>query len=266
MRSVITLAKSLTALAALVLLASCAETPSTPTTSGGSSPGSGKIVTATPEETFECNDDLILPDHQPEECRKPEPLEPVVQKPLEPPKPDPIVGTYKVYPKYTKRGEILIFRIYPNNTAIEWRNLQYSWRHEGDLYHFSFSNEVNRGWSHSYSFEVLHQSIKGEPDLIAKRSPENIMTEFEAIKVSDDPDHLFDLFAIGLIRTGLFGCVNEGRKEDIIAASPDDLFDRRFSTLAECEATCPKAIKLLQDYWDENGWQLGEITCPQDRR
>ena len=73
----------LIAIAALVLLASCAETPSKPTSTGGSSSGSGKVVTATPEEPYECNDDLILPDHQPEECRKPEPPEPVVQMPVE---------------------------------------------------------------------------------------------------------------------------------------------------------------------------------------
>ena len=44
--------RTLIAIAALVLLASCADSPSKPTTSGGSSSGSGKIVTATPKETF----------------------------------------------------------------------------------------------------------------------------------------------------------------------------------------------------------------------
>ena len=75
--------RTLIAVAALVLLAGCAESPTTPTTSGGTSSGSGKIVTATPEEPFECNSDLILEPHLPEECIPPEP---VVQKPVEPPK------------------------------------------------------------------------------------------------------------------------------------------------------------------------------------
>lgn len=252
----------------LLLLVSCAETPSKPTTSGGASSGSGKVVTATPEEPYECDSDLILEPHLPEECIPPEPPEPVVQKPVEPPKPDSIVGTYKVYPKYTKRGEILVFRIYPNNTAIEWRNRRYRWVREGDRYLFNFNKEENRGWSLSYSFEVLQQSIEGEPDLIAKRSPENVMTEFEAIKVSDDPDHLFDLFRIGLIssRERVFGCANEGRKENIFATSQDDLFDKRFSTLEECEAICPTAIELFRDYRSFPDSVLSQITCPQDRR
>ena len=52
----------------LLLLVSCAETPSKPTTSGGASSGSGKVVTATPEEPYECDSDLILEPHLPEEC------------------------------------------------------------------------------------------------------------------------------------------------------------------------------------------------------
>ena len=249
----------------VVLLAGCAESTTKPTTSSSSGSTSGKIVTATPEETFECDRDLILEPHLPQECIPPEP---VVQKPVELPKPDSIVGTYKVYPKYTKRGEILVFRIYPNNTAIEWRNRRYRWAREGDHYLFNFNKEENRGWSLSYSFEVLQQSINGEPDLIAKRSPENVMTEFEGIKVSDDPDHLFDLFRIGLIssRERVFGCANEGRKENIFATSQDDLFDKRFSTLEECEAICPAAIELFRDYGSFPDSVLSQITCPQDRR
>jgi hypothetical protein len=78
--------RSLIVITALLLLASCAESPTKPTTSGGSSSGSGKIVTATPEEPYECDSDLILEPHLPEECIPPEPPEPVVQKPVEPPK------------------------------------------------------------------------------------------------------------------------------------------------------------------------------------
>jgi hypothetical protein len=44
--------RTLIAIAALVLLASCADSPSKPNTSGGSSSGSRKIVTATPKEIF----------------------------------------------------------------------------------------------------------------------------------------------------------------------------------------------------------------------
>ena len=103
--------KPLIAIAALVLLASCAETPSQPT-SGGSGSGSGKIVTATPEETLDCDDDLILEPHLPEECIPPQPTEPV-----KPPKPDSIVGTYRVYfNEAPQKTDVL--RIYPDNTLV----------------------------------------------------------------------------------------------------------------------------------------------------
>ena len=199
MRSVITLAKSLTALAALVLLASCAETPSTPTTSGGTGSGSGKVVTATPEEPFDCDDDLILEPHLPEECIPPEPV-----KPAEPPKPDPIVGTYRVFTTESdgywnsKHGQY-VFRIYPNNRASKnGRNDFYRWEREGEVYKFF----VRRGGPGSataydrYSGAMKYQSIAGEPHLITIDHLGQQLWPSEGLKISTDPSHQFDFYKV----------------------------------------------------------------------
>jgi len=182
--------RTLIAVAALVLLAGCAESPTTPTTSGGTSSGSGKIVTATPEEPFECNSDLILEPHLPEECIPPEP---VVQKPVEPPKPDPIVGTYKNF--RTKPSVLVnVFRVYQDNGAGFNSGIDYRWERDGNVYRFY---PKGRG-REKQRFVLKYQSIRGEPNILtvpdANSSWQDLTTE--GLKLSDNPEYQFDLYKV----------------------------------------------------------------------
>ena len=185
--------KSLIASAALALLVSCAETPSKPTTSGGSSSGSGKVVTATPEDPYECDDDLILEPHLPEECIPPEPPEPVVQKPVEPPKPDPIVGTYKNF--RTKPSVLVnVFRVYQDNGAGFGSRIDYRWERDGNVYRFF----PKGGGREKQRFVLKYQSIRGEPNILtvpdANSSWQDLTTE--GLKLSDNPKYQFDLYQV----------------------------------------------------------------------
>ena len=107
---------------ALLLLAGCSTTPDPP-------PSHPTWCNKDPKKEphfHDCNGNLYLPGHEPEECipeeppepvvRKPvEPPEPAVQKPADPPKPDPIVGTYLGYSAEAARTRIL--RVYPDGIA-----------------------------------------------------------------------------------------------------------------------------------------------------
>ena len=258
--------RSLIAIAALVFLASCSDTPSKPTTSGGSSSGSGKIVTATPDETFECDDDLILEPHLPEECIPPEPPEPV--KPAEPPEPDPIVGVYRCYS--TKIKDEGLMRVYANGEVDPVSMDVERWQRDGNAYHFygdDFTVDATtkklrhlqgvKIWSTKYS------SDDGEPNLTAyDYDQDNPYRAVECLKKSDDPDHLFEAYQLRGTsdQSGLrmWACNNVGRKGTL----DGEIWSRIFlqsgwaDSLAECEALCEEKIRGRN-----NGF-----TCPQDRR
>jgi len=255
----------------LLLLVSCAETPSKPTTSGGSSSGSGKVVTATPEEPYECDSDLILEPHLPEECIPPEPPEPVVQKPVEPPKPDPIVGTYKVFttdPANIKR--LQVWRIYPDHTVRPlWGRTHMTWERDADEYRFQ--SPTGRLY-----FSVERQSVMGEPDFTAtaKYNADDTLRYAkgiydEGVKLASDPDFQFDLFRVGEIsyRSGTWGCVNIGRNEQIhrgLYKESRDTPDQYAETLEECEALCPEVLAQMKRQFPKLNDE--QHTCPQDRR
>ena len=175
----------------VVLLAGCAESTTKPTTSNSSGSTSGKIVTAAPEETFECDRDLILEPHLPQECIPPEP---VVQKPVEPPKPDPIVGTYRMFRETPDRFQS-VFRIYADNRAGSHGQKQYLWEREGNIYWFLVKNADGVTYRKHFAFE--HQSIIGEPDLVSVPDAGSFKgLSTEGLKVSDNPQHLFDFYVV----------------------------------------------------------------------
>ena len=183
----------------LLLLVGCAETPPKPTTSGGSSSGSGKIVTATPEDPYECDSDLILEPHLPEECIPPEPPEPVAQKPVEPPKVDPIVGVYKDF--WSRNGDdfVGVLRVYADGFAgRDGSAKQYSWERVGQLYRLYY-NGLHGKVGELYGV-FKYQSVKGEPDLVLVSDKESRYTKIgwmsEALKVSSDPNHKFDFYKV----------------------------------------------------------------------
>lgn len=282
----------------LLLLVSCAETPSKPTTSGGASSGSGKVVTAAPEEPYECDSDLILEPHLPEECippEPPEPPEPVVQKPVEPPKVDPIVGTYRIYfNEAPQKTDVL--RVYSDNTLLTayhaanggWLRTQWRWKYRDGWYDVYWFNNLHNKEIYRMSYKL--QKIPGEPDLVTtdrstNMPPDSEFYNYEAIKVSDDPSHLFDLYELG--SADLLGsdghvdlmCFNVGNNDmPTMTVPPFGALQRDYSndpklvseSLAECESLCKPAIAVAESAWKD--WSatrdraFPKITCPQDRR
>jgi hypothetical protein len=240
----------------LSLITGCVESPSKPTASGGSSAGSEKVVAATPEEPYECDSDLILEPHLPEECIPPEPSEPVVQKPMEPPKPDPIIGTYLGYSTETARTRIL--RVYPDGTAGSgYSRNSLRWKKKGNVYSFYYVSP--EGQMRDYpNFSSRYQEIVGEPELISFGSNQS-MRLFEGLKKSNDPNHLFDHYRLSPVGSdrGSWRCVNVGRGEEMSGSlwEHEELPDYGDS-LAECESLCLTSIQS----WSPNS------TCPQDRR
>ena len=266
--------RSLIAIAALVLLASCADTPSKPTTTGGSSSGSGKIVTATPEQPFECDDDLILEPHLPEECIPPEPPEPV--KPAEPPEPDPIVGTYRVFYRTIPTDQTVI-RIYSDGTAVtrnyglgNRRKEERRWVFDSPRYHVYGENKAGAPERYVVSWQL--QSVAGEPDLISQnrnKAPLFKFNDYEGLKLSNDPDFQFDLFKLGSNNNRDWGCFNIGRQEIPIFTVPahgGDTVRLYAESLSECEALCRPAVDLHFSSDPQQRRSLEDMTCPEDRR
>ena len=252
----------------LLLLVSCAETPSKPTTSGGSSSGSGKVVTATPEDPYECDSDLILEPHLPEECIPPEPPEPVVQKPVEPPKPDPIVGTYMSF-ALNHPNSRTVWRIFPDGTATKI-NAKHLWELKDGEYHF------RNAYAGNPLYVVKIQSLAGEPDVVST-PPAGVTWSYsdaEAIKLSSDPLYSFDFYMLG--EDGFeWGCYNVGRgeKQKGVVSYPGHP-KHTADSLEECEALCPALMsyKYSHPNWLRHTDQpqiqetLARATCPQDRR
>ena len=216
----------------LLVLAGCAESPTKPTTTGGSSSGSGKVVTATPEDSYECDDDLILEPHQPEECIPPEPVEP--------PKPDPVIGTYRLYLNEFP-GIQKVLRIHPNHrAAIDDDMNAYRWEKRVESYNFYYDTRV--GHPEEYHFSLKLKDLEGEPDITAFGSKSRSY-QFEGIRLSSDSDFLFDFYRVTIPPgKNVLDCVNIGRKEK--QGIPFTLYKADYyktdsaDTLADCEALC----------------------------
>ena len=245
-------------------LASCADTPSKPIpTSGTSSSG----ITSQPEKPFECDEDLILEPHLPEDCIPPEPPAPVEL--AESPKPEPIVGTYKDFP-INYPNFVSVWRIFPDGTAT-MGHAKHLWENRDGEYHFRNANGGNP------LYVVKIQSIAGEPDLVSK-PPAGVTFSYsdgESIKLSSDPLYSFDFYTLG--GDGVqWSCYNVGRGEKgrgyyfLYPGYPKFSADSR----EECEALCPALISHVYSHpdWRKNKSQsqiqqtLANATCPQDRR
>ena len=248
---------------ALLLLVGCSTTPD-PT------PSHPTWCNKDPKKephTHDCED--ILPAHLPEECIPEEPPQPVVQKPMEPPKPDPIVGTYKKFP-INHPNHVSVWRIFPDGTAT-MGHAKHLWENRDGEYHFRNANGGNP------LYVVKIQSIAGEPDLVT-RPPAGVTFSYsdgESIKLSSDPLYSFDFYTLG--GDGVqWSCYNVGRGEKgrgyyfLYPGYPKFSADSR----EECEALCPALISHVYSHpdWRKNKSQsqiqqtLANATCPQDRR
>jgi len=222
---------------ALLLLAGCSTTPDPP-------PSHPTWCNKDPkkEPHFHCNGSIYMPGHEPEECLPEEPPEPVVQKPVEPPKPDPIVGTYKIFYTGMPMKQSLL-RVHSDNSAgTTGKYAEFRWSKDGDSYRFDW-RQNNSGDPNSYPFSLKLQSAEGDPDIVTVYSKSNWYA-FEGIKVSDDSELPFDLYRHSWRIEGdnyVSDCRNIGRYESgnhqaySGPTTPRDYAD----SLEECQSLCP---------------------------
>lgn len=238
----------------LSLIVGCSTTSNPTGGKVGTPSGIGGTASAPKEQTFECDGDLILEPHLPEECIPPEPPKP--PRPAAPPKPDPIVGTYLGYTTEMPRTRIL--RVYPDGIAGSgFSRNSLRWQKEGNVYSFYYVSP--EGQIRDYpNFSVRYQEITGEPEIISFGSKQSWRL-FEGIKKSKDPNHLFDHYKLSPVGGDreAWQCVNVGRGEKMSGSlwEHEELPDYGDS-LAECEALCLTSIQS----WNPNS------ACPQDRR
>ena len=236
--------------AMLALLVGC-STP-TPTTSGGkvgTPSGTGGSVPVTKEETFECDDDLILEPHLPAECIPPEPPEPVAA-----PKPDPIVGTYRAYYVDQPKTEAIL-RFKPDGTldfTSIYKGQTFSWKAEDGIY----AVHESKYRDFQLLFTTRYQATTGEPEVSTiTLGPRG--KAFEAIKLSNAPSFLFDFYkVIKLFPEESWSCKNIGRKPELMASTTGTFMPIRghpdfADTQLECEERCRQIESHLQ----------GQIRC-----
>lgn len=183
-----------------------------------------------------------------------------MQEPVEQSKPDPIVGTYRVF-SLTKNYQRLL-RFYPDgsaiiNGAVRSSKFALRWKKENEIY------RVYQGPSKKVRpFAFKLQSIVGEPDLAPA-----LTGGYEGLRVSNNPNYLFDLYvveclaksgsercgadtAMGMVPRPGWTCWNIGRRLGDRGyyrvtwvgvgnkGKSRDYADSR----AECEALCEAAI------------------------
>lgn len=156
----------------LAILGGCAGSPD--------SPASTRV---------DCPDDLYLPAHKPDECGQEAPAEISVKHGTL----DSLVGTYRTYNKRMAVSGIL--RIYADGGAINasWGTRDaMRWEKKGNQYDF-FAQ------SGEYHYSARLQSVRDEPDLVSFGT-KYFFGMFDGIKLSDDPDYLFDLYKVGCKR------------------------------------------------------------------
>lgn len=199
-------------------------------TSGSSGTSSGTTAKVEKPDPPECNAELYLPAHMPEHCKPEEKLAASKSGSVKQKAPDPIVGTYHVYSLEDSRESVL--RVYPNGRAV-LGYFNYRWRYEKGAYLIS--------WGDNYRFTMKYQKARGEPEL-ATLNDAPIYGQFEALKVSADPDFLFDLYKLAIVRKepSSMACFNLGRKEYRYQEIPKELGYPSFhsSSLTDCEASC----------------------------
>ena len=211
----------------------------------GTSSGGGAV---TKTQGYDCNDDLILPEHRPEECSSDS--QPATVK--APELADPIFGTYLLYLTEVP-GKQVVFRIHPDyRAAIDDDYDSFRWEKRGDAYNFYY--DKRSGFPEEYQFSLKIKDLEGEPDITAFGSKGRDF-QFEGIKLSSDSDFLFDFYRVTRTsRKNVLDCVNIGRKERQGMPLTLDKADSA-DTLAECEALCVRLVGTKS-----------KLICPRDTR
>lgn len=197
----------------------------------------------------DCNGNLYLPGHEPEECIPEEP-EVVVQKPVEPPTPDPIIGAYHIF-YYEWPTRQYVYRVFASGSD----SYGLRWERKGSTYRFFANSNPEQT-----KFNLTYSSAKGDPNIVMQDDTKFV--RFEGIKKSDDPNFLFDFYVLAADNKTQhpkdLKCVNIGRKERpdhgnwYKEGSPPNFAE----TLQECEKLCPALASST----------TREYTCPGDRR
>ena len=178
---------------------------------------------------------------------------------------DAIVGTYRIFYTSKLRGHESIIRFYPDNTVIgDTNSTKLRWALRDGTYRVDY---FYRRWIYQYS--VKRQEVYGEPDLLTTEIGGSSSGEFEALKLSDDPDFLMDHYVLGSNEgsgyKSSFYCFNVGRKnfpfqmQPALAKNYREEIPHFARNLVDCEKMC-EAV-LVHNYGSK-----GDKTCPQDRR
>ena len=191
-------------------------------------------------DLIDCNDELYMPAHLPEECTPPE------QAPVTAEKPDPIVGTYMGYINDLARTRIL--RVWADGTAGSgYGRSSLTWKKIGDKYSFYYVSEDGEVREYP-NWSTRYRDAAGLPNIISFGSKQQ-WRMFEANKLSDNPNHLFDHYTFSPSKDdrNTWVCVNVGQRQETYGAlwQREDL--KNFaSTLAECQRLCEVAVPKVK--------------------
>ena len=233
----------------LSLIAGCSTTPNPTGGKVGTPSGTGGAAPVNKEETLECDGDLILEQHLPEECIPPEP-----PKPVAPPEPDPIVGTYRAY--YVDQPKTqAILRFKPDGTldfTSIYKGQTFSWKAEDGIY----AVHESKYRDFQLLFTTRYQATTGEPEVSTiTLGPRG--KAFEAIKLSNDPNFLFDFYkVIKLFPEERWSCKNIGRKPELMVSTTGTFMPiRGHPDFADTQLECEERCKQIESYLE------GRIRC-----
>ena len=156
-----------------------------------------------------CPEGLYLPAHIPGECVS---IEANISSTVED-EISPIVGTYMMHYTDLKPGHQAPLRLYADGTVVNSSTNKLKWVATNggvEIYYFW------RRWNYQYTLRPttnLNSAVLISSELGENHSAGN----FEAIRISEDPDHQFDHFVIGSNEGAdykkKFYCFNVGRKQ-----------------------------------------------------
>lgn len=157
----------------------------------------------------------------------------------------PIIGTFRVN-YLDKPGLQAILRFYTDHTvdfSSVYTGQRFSWEEKGDTY------VVKEGMFRDFQllFTARYQSQSDASVLrTIETGPRGF--RFNAFKLSDDPDYLFDFYqVISLFGEEAFSCMNIGRRPKLMASTTGTFGVKRgYSNTGESKAECEDRCRELE--------------------